>query len=215
MSAEALISPGVLATLPEPALALDPAGTIVDANDLAAETFGRSVEDLTGLAATLLLPVEAPLREALADAERRAARRKLEGRRADGTPFPLEVALRRGDGEGDDGALLVLVHEVEGERLLSARPSARSTSRSTHTPIGMALFNTDGEYVRVNAALCRMLDRAPAELLGRRDQELTHPDDRESDLDAAWRILAASSTPGRPRSASCARTAGSSGRSPT
>jgi diguanylate cyclase (GGDEF)-like protein len=35
-----------------------------------------------------------------------------------------------------------------------------------------------------------MLDRRPQELLGLRDQELTHPDDRASDVAAAWRILA-------------------------
>ena len=56
-------------------------------------------------------------------------------------------------------------------------------------PIGMALFNTDGEYVRVNAALCALLGRSQDELVGIRDQELTHPDDRQSDVDAAWRIL--------------------------
>ena len=28
-------------------------------------------------------------------------------------------------------------------------------------PLGMALFNTDGEYVRVNGALCALLGRAP------------------------------------------------------
>ena len=56
-------------------------------------------------------------------------------------------------------------------------------------PIGMALFNTDGEYVRVNAALCALLDRSLEDLIGTRDQELTHPDDRQSDVDAAWRIL--------------------------
>ncbi|MGH2722601.1 MAG: PAS domain S-box protein [Actinomycetota bacterium] len=53
----------------------------------------------------------------------------------------------------------------------------------------MALFNTDGEYVRVNAALCAFLGRTREELIGRRDQEFTHPDDRQSDVDAAWRIL--------------------------
>jgi diguanylate cyclase (GGDEF)-like protein/PAS domain S-box-containing protein len=53
----------------------------------------------------------------------------------------------------------------------------------------MAVFNTDGEYVRVNAALSELLGRPPEDLLGRRDQELTHPDDRQADLDAAWEIL--------------------------
>jgi diguanylate cyclase (GGDEF)-like protein/PAS domain S-box-containing protein len=34
-----------------------------------------------------------------------------------------------------------------------------------------------------------MLGRGRDELLGRRDQEFTHPDDRQADVDAAWRIL--------------------------
>ena len=56
-------------------------------------------------------------------------------------------------------------------------------------PIGMAVFDTNGEYVRVNPALCALLGYGAEELLGRRDQELTHPDDRQSDVAAAWRIL--------------------------
>jgi diguanylate cyclase (GGDEF)-like protein/PAS domain S-box-containing protein len=56
-------------------------------------------------------------------------------------------------------------------------------------PTGMALFNGDGQYVRVNQELCRMLGRSTGELLGRRDQEMTHPDDRAADVDIAWRIL--------------------------
>jgi diguanylate cyclase (GGDEF)-like protein/PAS domain S-box-containing protein len=53
----------------------------------------------------------------------------------------------------------------------------------------MAVFNTDGEYVRVNTAMETLMGRTEAELLGRRDQEYTHPDDRQADLDAAWEIL--------------------------
>jgi diguanylate cyclase (GGDEF)-like protein/PAS domain S-box-containing protein len=53
----------------------------------------------------------------------------------------------------------------------------------------MAFFNPAGQYIRVNPALCRLLDRQPADLYGHRDQEFTHPDDRESDVAAAWRIL--------------------------
>ena len=54
----------------------------------------------------------------------------------------------------------------------------------------MALFNCAGRYVRVNASLCALLGRSADELIGRRDQELTHPDDRASDLEAAERIFA-------------------------
>ena len=56
-------------------------------------------------------------------------------------------------------------------------------------PIGVALFNSDGEFVRVNPAMCAMLGRDADELLRTRESELTHPDDRQHDLDAAWRIL--------------------------
>ncbi len=54
----------------------------------------------------------------------------------------------------------------------------------------MAFFNPTGHYVRVNAALCRLLGRTAEDLLGRRDQDLTHPAHRASDVAAAWRILA-------------------------
>ena len=77
------------------------------------------------------------------------------------------------------------------------RTVAPSTSVAEHfdaafddAPIGMALFNCAGEYVRVNDALCTLLDRAPEQLIGRRDQELTHPDDRAADLVAAEEIFA-------------------------
>jgi PAS domain S-box-containing protein len=45
------------------------------------------------------------------------------------------------------------------------------------------------EYIRVHDALCAMLGRSAEELLGRRDQELTHPDDRAADVAVAWEIL--------------------------
>jgi diguanylate cyclase (GGDEF)-like protein/PAS domain S-box-containing protein len=59
-----------------------------------------------------------------------------------------------------------------------------------NAPIGAALFNCAGEYVRVNAALCKLLGRSPEELIGRRDQELTYPDDRAADLAVAEEIFA-------------------------
>ncbi|HEX7731956.1 MAG TPA: EAL domain-containing protein [Rhodanobacter sp.] len=46
-----------------------------------------------------------------------------------------------------------------------------------HAAIGMALIHPDGQFMRVNAALCAMLGYADHELLARNWREITHPDD--------------------------------------
>ena len=94
-------------------------------------------------------------------------------------PFALDASVR----VLDDGGLLCLLRELDRQA-----PGTLDAAFDA-MPIGMALFNTDGEYVRVNAALCALLARPEHELIGMRDNLLTHPDDRQSDIDAAWRIL--------------------------
>ncbi|GAB3790880.1 sensor domain-containing protein [Dyella agri] len=46
-----------------------------------------------------------------------------------------------------------------------------------HAAIGMALIHPDGQFLRVNAALCAMLGYADHELLARNWRDITHPDD--------------------------------------
>ncbi|MCU4184811.1 EAL domain-containing protein [Acidiferrimicrobium sp. IK] len=43
---------------------------------------------------------------------------------------------------------------------------------------GMAILDLDGRFRRVNPALCAMVGRSEAELLGLRSMDVTHPDDR-------------------------------------
>lgn len=51
-----------------------------------------------------------------------------------------------------------------------------------HSSIGMCLVSPLGQFVRVNPALCRMLDRPQTRLLECTWQELTHPEDLDVDL---------------------------------
>ncbi|UGS37511.1 sensor domain-containing protein [Capillimicrobium parvum] len=62
------------------------------------------------------------------------------------------------------------------------RPTLDTLGRAfTGSLIGMALVDLDGNWLEVNAALCRMVGRPADELLGRPVHEVTHPDDvRES-----------------------------------
>jgi diguanylate cyclase (GGDEF)-like protein/PAS domain S-box-containing protein len=162
-----------LVLMPDAALVTDPDGEIAAVNEAADALYGAP--ELVGRPLLQLLPFPP-----------RAGRgwRPAQARRANNTPLPVEACAR----ELGDGRLLYGIRALRDSAVVeeALRYFDVAFDRS---PIGMAVFNTDGEYVRVNEALSRLLGRAPEDLLGRRDQELTHPDDRQADLDAAWEIL--------------------------
>ncbi|MFP5363439.1 MAG: diguanylate cyclase [Thermoleophilia bacterium] len=164
--------------LPDPALLIDARGAVDAANAPARGLFGRDPtgDALAGLLDQAVLP--AP--------EQAQVRLRVQGRHGDLVPFIADVSVSMAD--GTTGRRLVILRELASEPLLDE--SRRLLDLAVeHAPIGMAFFNPEGEYIRVNPALALMLDRAPEALFGRRDQEFTHPDDRDADVAAAWRIL--------------------------
>jgi diguanylate cyclase (GGDEF)-like protein/PAS domain S-box-containing protein len=60
---------------------------------------------------------------------------------------------------------------------LASEVQARFAEVWAATPVGLALANERGEYVAVNDALCRLLDRDEADIIGRTSIPFTHPDD--------------------------------------
>jgi len=58
-----------------------------------------------------------------------------------------------------------------------------------HAAIGISLRDLDGRYVEVNPALCRLLGRDSVELIGRRPEQFTHPDDLSAGPMATDRLL--------------------------
>ena len=178
MTEALLSSPPALALLPDAALVLDAHGLVTSASPPAAAMFGV---DPTGRGLAELVPEPARLWEAVdgVGTGMIVPLVPLEGRRVNGVPFALDVSVR----VLADGGLLCILRELDRNA-----PGTLDAAFDA-MPIGMALFNTDGEYVRVNAALAALLGRASEDLVGTRDQELTHPEDRQSDVDAAWRIL--------------------------
>src|SRR5580765_4415445 len=49
-------------------------------------------------------------------------------------------------------------------------------------PIGMAVVSPDGRFVRVNRAFCEVIGYEPAELANLTFQDITHPEDLDTDL---------------------------------
>ncbi|MEA3208740.1 MAG: two-component system, sensor histidine kinase and response regulator [Chthoniobacter sp.] len=55
---------------------------------------------------------------------------------------------------------------------------------------GMAIVGLDGRWLRLNKAVCEIVGYAPAELLRKTFQDITHPDDLEADFAQAHELLA-------------------------
>lgn len=59
-----------------------------------------------------------------------------------------------------------------------------------HAPIGKALLGIDGRWLKVNPALCRILEYSEEELLQLKFQDLTYPDDLTRDVELILELLA-------------------------
>jgi PAS domain S-box-containing protein len=82
------------------------------------------------------------------------------------------------------------------ERLKAQARLTYSTALFRHAfdnaPIGIALVSVNGDWLRINAALCEIVGYSETELLGMTFQAITHPDDLESDLHHVEQMLTGS-----------------------
>lgn len=76
--------------------------------------------------------------------------------------------------------------------LLESR--AKFSSAFEHAAIGMALVAPQGQWLRVNQAVCDLLGYSGDELLARTFQDVTHPEDLEADLAQVQRLLSGEHT---------------------
>jgi diguanylate cyclase (GGDEF)-like protein/PAS domain S-box-containing protein len=84
------------------------------------------------------------------------------------------------------------------DRLASQAALRRSEEQfrlaMAHAPVGMALVSLDGHFLEVNEALARMTGYGVDELVGRTFQQITHPDDIDSDLEQLGLLVSGSIT---------------------
>ena len=66
----------------------------------------------------------------------------------------------------------------------------RFSNAFVHAPIGMALVSLEGHWLKVNQSLCSLLGYSAEELATKTFQDLTHPDDLETDLEHVRELMA-------------------------
>jgi PAS domain S-box-containing protein len=138
----------------------------------------------------------------LADAKDRI-RRRLAGEtgmypaevrylRLDGTSVPVEVSAAPITFNGKPAMQFIARDITERKRAEEAlrESEERFAAAFEHAPIGVALVSPDGHWLQVNRALCELIGYSEAELLTRTFQDITHPEDLETDLLDARRLRA-------------------------
>ncbi|HEX7941109.1 MAG TPA: PAS domain S-box protein, partial [Gemmatimonadaceae bacterium] len=79
-------------------------------------------------------------------------------------------------------------HDLEAANAHLRELEERFRLAVDEAPIGMALVSLDGHFVRVNRVLCEITGYTTDELTKLRFQDITHPDDLDTDVELARRL---------------------------
>jgi PAS domain S-box-containing protein len=172
----------LLELAPDAMLALDRDGCVVAANERAAELFGYELEELLERPARLLLDLP-PAGAGVAECT---------GRHRDGGEIALEVSFAPRELPGGRvwvAAVRDIRQRVQKESALR-QASERFQRVFEDGPIAMALVSEDHRLTEVNDAFCRLTGYSAAELAELTFTDITHPDDRDTDLWLARKVFA-------------------------
>jgi diguanylate cyclase (GGDEF)-like protein/PAS domain S-box-containing protein len=147
------------------------------------------------LAGEFVHPDDLPLLHGISRAVRTGGVAEVDLRvpRPDGRCVWVHVLLRaRYDERGRVSEIVHAVRDISERKAQEAQlreARARFEQAFEHAPIGMALQDRDGRFLKVNRELCRFTGYREQQLAGRTFAEITHPDDAEGDRRALRELL--------------------------
>ena len=190
----------VLDASPDGCLLTGADGKINYANGRAETLFGYAREELLGLDIGALVPlrVRADHRQYLNQFARQPRSRTVDtkgeagGARKDGSEFPAEISLSPLWLNGEQKVIAVVRDMSELHSTHEAMRIAREFFENTFVaaPVGMAIADLDGHYIKVNPAMCKFVGYSEEELLTMTFMDITHPDDLPANLHFRQGLLA-------------------------
>jgi PAS domain S-box-containing protein len=152
-------------------------GRILEANAAALALYGRSRSEILRLK-NIDLSAE-PDRTMAATAERLPVVPIRYHKHRSGVVFPVEITARHFSLQGREVHIAAVRDITERLRAEEALRESEERFRSSfeHAASGMAIVGIEGQFLQVNAALCRMLGWSESELLGMNRAEALHPDE--------------------------------------
>lgn len=168
---------------------LDMDGSFIDVNSVAYSRLGYSKEEMLAMHVSQLDPPEfaAKVPERLAQLRDRGfAVFETAHVKKDGTVMPVEVNARLYAYEGKKVFLSFIRDITERKKAEEKLRESENRFRGAfeNVSFGASIVNLNGQFLRVNQALCRMLGYSMEELLSMTFSDITHPDDVQIGLDA-------------------------------
>jgi two-component system sensor kinase FixL len=178
---------------------IDKQGVIQSANPAIKQVFGYEPSDVVGQNIEMLVPRAGRRHDEYRQEDLRTRPRDIasiageaEGRRRDGSVFPLEVALaewERGGATFFTSLMRDMTGRDESDAMLANR-DAHLANLYALSAAGLAETDSKGRFVSVNDRYCEIVGRSREELLRLRLHDITSPDDHQQSLPLFARLAA-------------------------
>lgn len=167
----------------------------LEVNEIAIAHYGYSREEFLQMRITDIRPAE-DVPRLLEDIEHTRPELQNSGewrhQLKNGDIIDVAIVSHTLDFAGHKAALVVARDITKRKQAQIALRESEERFRSTfeQAAVGISHVAPDGRWLRVNQKLCEIVGYTREELLQRKFQDITHPDDLETDLDHVRRVLA-------------------------